>query len=60
LLAGRLERMEHGDPGSPQRSGGSYQSWPSRSDVRALRAGGGALMRLEDFKLLGRRVSDPA
>jgi len=56
LLASRLE-MDPGDHGSSQRAGGSYQSWPTRSDVRALRAGGGALMRLEDFKLLRGQIS---
>jgi methionyl-tRNA formyltransferase len=57
LLVSQLERVEHGDHGSPQRAGGSYQSWPTRAEVRALRAGGGALMRLADFKLLRGRNS---
>ena len=57
LLVSQLARLEHGDHGSPQRAGGSYQSWPTRSDIRALRAGGGALMRLADFKLLRGQIS---
>lgn len=52
LLVGQIERLQRGDCGSAQQPGGSYQSWPTRSDVRALRAAGGALMRLADFKLL--------
>ena len=56
LLVSQLERVEHGEHGSPQRAGGSYQSWPTRAEVRALRAGGGALLRLADFKLLRRRI----
>jgi methionyl-tRNA formyltransferase len=57
LLVSQLERLGHGDHGSPQRAGGSYQSWPTRSDIRALRTGGGALLRLADFKLLRGRIS---
>ena len=57
LLVSQVERLERGDHGSPQRPGGSYQSWPTRAEVRALRAGGGALLRLADFKLLRRRIS---
>jgi methionyl-tRNA formyltransferase len=44
---GRLARRERG---IPQNSGGSYQSWPTRAQVRALRADRGPLLRLADFK----------
>jgi methionyl-tRNA formyltransferase len=37
---------------------GSYQSWPSRSDVRALRARGGRLLRLGDWRCFLTRVPD--
>jgi methionyl-tRNA formyltransferase len=50
LVVRQIEGLERGDRGTPQESGGSYQSWPSRADVRALRAAGIALMRLADFK----------
>jgi methionyl-tRNA formyltransferase len=57
LLVSQIERLQRSDRGSPQPSGGSYQSWPTRSDIRALRTGGGALLRLADFKLLLTRSS---
>jgi methionyl-tRNA formyltransferase len=50
LLISQIERVARGIGGSPHSSGGSYQSWPSREEVRALRARGGTLMRLSDFK----------
>jgi len=43
---GRLKRRERG---VPQASGGSYQSWPTRAEVRALRAGRGPLIRFADL-----------
>jgi methionyl-tRNA formyltransferase len=43
---GRLKRRERG---VSQASGGSYQSWPTRAEVRALRAGRGALIRFADL-----------
>jgi methionyl-tRNA formyltransferase len=49
---GRVERREHG---APQNGAGSYQSWPSRAEVRALRALGAVLMRFSDFSRLTRR-----
>jgi hypothetical protein len=51
LLVSQIERLERGgDHGMPQDSAGSYQSWPSRTDVRALRASRGVLIRLADLK----------
>lgn len=51
LLTGEvLERIERRDPGAAQPSGGSYQSWPSREEIRALRVGGGRLVRARDFR----------
>ena len=44
------ERIERRDPGAAQPSGGSYQSWPSREEIRALRVGGGRLVRAGDFR----------
>ena len=43
---GRLKRRERG---LPQTSAGSYQSWPTRAEIRALRAGKGALIRFADL-----------
>jgi methionyl-tRNA formyltransferase len=51
LLTGEgLARIERGDRGEPQPAGGSYESWPTRAQIRALRAGGGALLRASDFR----------
>jgi methionyl-tRNA formyltransferase len=50
LLVSQLERLERGERGSPQGSTGSYQSWTRRAEIRALRADGGALLRLGDFR----------
>lgn len=52
LLVEALGRIERGDPGTPQAAGGSYESWPSRAELRALRAGGSALIRVSDFARL--------
>lgn len=48
LLAASLERIARRDPGVPQRSAGSYQSWPARAEVRALRALGIPLIRIKE------------
>jgi len=45
-----LARIERGEAGTPQPAGGSYDTWPTRAQIRALRAGGGALLRLSDFR----------
>ena len=49
MLVAQLGAVERRRRGTPQSGGGSYQSWPSRAEVRALRALGVALMRLSDF-----------
>jgi methionyl-tRNA formyltransferase len=50
LLVGVIDRVARGEAGTPQDRSGSYQSWPSRADVRALRRRGGALIRLSDLQ----------
>jgi methionyl-tRNA formyltransferase len=64
LLAASLERIARRDPGVPQRSGGSYQSWPSRAEVRALRALGIPLIGIAELSSLlrsgGRAALPPA
>ena len=50
LLVDSLAKIGRGDPGQPQPPGGSYESWPTRSEVRALRAAGDTLIRLADFR----------
>jgi methionyl-tRNA formyltransferase len=50
LLVTEIDRVARGQVGVPQNALGSYQSWPSRSDIRALRAAGGALIRLSDLR----------
>ncbi len=54
-LVGLLERIRAGDPGTPQQGPGSYQSWPTRAQVRALRARGATLLRPSDLALLAGR-----
>jgi methionyl-tRNA formyltransferase len=49
LLVRSLDRIAARDPGVPQ-GVGSYQGWPTRSDVRALRAMGTALVRAADLR----------
>jgi hypothetical protein len=56
LLANAIESIAEGATGTPQSGAGSYQSWPTRQEIRRLRARGGALLRLADlarFKSLG-------
>jgi methionyl-tRNA formyltransferase len=50
---GRIERREHG---IAQETAGCYQSWPSRAEIRALRALGGGLVRLADFRRMLRAL----
>lgn len=58
LLAANAGRIARRDPGAPQKSGGSYQSWPTRREVRALRALGIALLRGADLaRLAGRSAA---
>ena len=49
LLAASVGRISQRDPGTPQRAAGSYQGWPARHEVRALRALGIPLMRVADL-----------
>jgi methionyl-tRNA formyltransferase len=49
LLATAIESVAAGATGSPQRGIGSYQSWPTRAEVRQLRARGGTLLRFADL-----------
>ena len=44
-----LGSIKFGHPGTPQSPGGSYESWPTRSEVRMLHAGGWTLLRLSDY-----------
>jgi methionyl-tRNA formyltransferase len=54
LLAAAIGPVERGAAGSPQSGDGSYQSWPTSEDLRNLRAGGGALVRIVDLVRLVR------
>jgi methionyl-tRNA formyltransferase len=54
LLAAAIDPIAVGAPGSPQSGAGSYQSWPTRQELRTLRARGGALLRFGDLVRLGR------
>jgi hypothetical protein len=49
-----IESVAGGATGSPQSGAGNYQSWPTRREVSALRARGGALLRLGDLYRLAR------
>jgi methionyl-tRNA formyltransferase len=49
LLASAIESVAGGATGSPQSGSGSYQSWPTRGEVRLLRARGGALLHFADL-----------
>ena len=50
LLVAEIDRVALGPVGAPQPAPGSYQSWPSAGDIRALRAQGGALIRFSDLR----------
>jgi methionyl-tRNA formyltransferase len=54
LLAAAIESIVGGAAGSPQSGAGSYQSWPTRQELRRLRRRGGALLRLGDLVRLVR------
>jgi len=54
LLAQALEHIAAGATGSPQSGAGSYQSWPTRRELRGLRTRGGALLRWGDLVRLVR------
>ena len=56
LLAMAIESIVRGAAGTAQSGEGSYQSWPTRAEMRALRARGGSLLRIADLaRLLVRR-----
>ena len=55
LLAAAIGSIAGGATGTPQNGAGSYQSWPTRQEVRMLRARGGALLRFSDLARLVRR-----
>jgi methionyl-tRNA formyltransferase len=52
LLAGAIDRIADGATGTPQSGAGNYQSWPTRLELRRLRARGGALLRFADLGLI--------
>ena len=52
LLASAIDSIARGATGTPQSGEGNYQSWPTRREVRMLRARGGALLRLSDLARL--------
>ena len=49
LLVEAMPRIRAHDPGRPQDAGGSYQSWPTRAELAALRRGGARLARICDL-----------
>jgi methionyl-tRNA formyltransferase len=49
LLASAIESIAGGATGTPQSGIGSYQSWPTRRELRLLRARGGALLHFADL-----------
>jgi len=60
LLAAAIGPVEHGAMGSAQSGAGSYQSWPTRQELRNFRARGGALVRIADLVRLVRGQWPPA
>ena len=54
LLTGAIEDIARGATGSVQSGAGSYQSWPTRRELRSLRTRGGALLRFADLVRLVR------
>jgi methionyl-tRNA formyltransferase len=52
LLAATIESIARGASGAPQSSAGSYQSWPTRPELRDFWARGGALLRFGDLTRL--------
>ena len=49
LLVGVIDQVERGPARTVQSTPGTYQSWPTRADIRALHARRGALIRLSDL-----------
>jgi methionyl-tRNA formyltransferase len=60
LLLAALERIGAADPGVAQAAGGSYESWPTPGEIRALRQSGGRLVRLADLSQPFRCATPPA
>lgn len=52
LLAANIGPIAGREAGTPQSSPGSYQSWPTRTEVRALRGLGVPLLRISDLASL--------
>ena len=52
LLTAAIDPIAAGATGTPQSSGGSYQSWPTRQELRTMRARGGALLHWSDLARL--------
>jgi methionyl-tRNA formyltransferase len=50
LLVAQIGRLERRERGIPQAGPGCYQSWPGRTEIRALHARGGVLIRPSDFR----------
>jgi methionyl-tRNA formyltransferase len=59
LLAAAIGPVEGGAMGSPQSGAGSYESWPTRQELRNFRARGGALLRIADLVRLLHRWLPP-
>ena len=49
LLAGAADALARADSGTPQYGPGSYQSWPTRRELREFFARGGTLLRLSEL-----------
>jgi methionyl-tRNA formyltransferase len=54
LLAGVVDQVRRNERGAPQVGQASYQSWPTRADVRALHGLRTPLIRLADLRFLRR------
>jgi methionyl-tRNA formyltransferase len=55
LVAAEIHKLRPADRGMPQGTGGSYQGWPTRDEMRTLRGSGNALLRLSDVWLMHRQ-----
>jgi len=54
LLAAAIDPIARGTAGTAQSGAGSYQSWPTRAELRTFRGRGGALVRFVDLVRLAR------
>jgi methionyl-tRNA formyltransferase len=54
LLTTVIEGIAHGAAGTAPNGAGSYQSWPTRQELSALRARGRSLLRFADLARLAR------